>query len=308
MNYKQSGTSTLGNYQPNPLMEAAEGYIPSPALVDAVNVAITLGQPLLLTGEPGTGKTQLAYHVAHYFGLGEPLVFNAQTSSVASELFYRYDALGHFQYNQNNAVALSRTEMEARFIQYNALGAAIKGNRRAVVLIDEIDKAPRDLPNDILFAIEKLRFKVPELPLDEAGKVVEYTADAANRPLIILTSNSEKSLPDAFLRRVAFFHITFPTETELQKILQTRTGIHSPNAVKFFLGLRGLRLKKAPATAEMLAWVLWLNAQGFPINQLGAPLSEEQTKTLHGSYVLLAKNDDDATTMKNFIPKMEQKD
>lgn len=280
-------------------MDAASGYVPSPALVNAVNVAIALGQPLLVTGEPGTGKTQLAWHVADCFDLGEPLVFNAQTTSSANDLFYRYDALGHFQYNQNNATPLMRADMEARFIQYNALGRAIKENRRAVVLVDEIDKAPRDLPNDILFAIEKLRFKVPELPRDEKGEVVEYVAHSANRPIIILTSNSEKSLPDAFLRRVAYFHIEFPTEAELRAILKNRTGIDSPNAVRFFLGLRNLRLKKAPATAEMLAWVLWLQAQGFPLEQLGQPLSEAQRNLLSDSCVLLAKNEGDKQTMMN---------
>jgi MoxR-like ATPase len=298
--YKQSGKSTLAAFAPNEKMDAPSGYRPSPALVDAVNVAIALGQPLLLTGEPGTGKTQLAYHVADCFGLGEPLVFNAQTSSSASDLFYRYDALGHFQYNQNNPAPLTRAELEQRFIQYNALGQAIRSEQRAVVLIDEIDKAPRDLPNDILFAIERLRFRVPELPRDGQGRVVEYEADKANRPIIILTSNSEKSLPDAFLRRVVYFHIEFPAEAELREILKLRTGLDSPAAVRFFLGLRGLRLKKAPATAEMLAWALWLSAQNFPLERLGSPLTEAERSTLHGSYVVLAKNNDDLDALKKY--------
>jgi MoxR-like ATPase len=299
MQYKQSGKSTLGAYVPNEKMEAAAGYLPSPALVDAVNVAIALGQPLLLTGEPGTGKTQLAYHLADQFGLGEPLVFNAQTTSTANDLFYRYDALGHFQYNQNNAQALTRSEMEERFIRYNALGRAIKEGRRTVVLIDEIDKAPRDLPNDILFAIEKMRFQVPELPRDEAtGTVVEYRADTAARPVIVLTSNSEKNLPDAFLRRVVYFHIEFPSQAELEAILERRTGIKSPAAVSHFLALRKLRLKKAPATAEFLAWVLLLQSQGFPLDKLGSTLSAGETAALHGSYVLLGKGSDDLSTLK----------
>jgi MoxR-like ATPase len=303
MSYQRSGKSTLAPFLPNALMEAPGGYLPAPALVDAVNVAIALGQPLLLTGEPGTGKTQLAYHVANCFGLGEPLVFNAQTTSSAGDLFYRYDALGHFQYNQNNATPLTRSELEERFIQYNALGQAIRSGQRAVVLIDEIDKAPRDLPNDILFAIERLRFRVPELPRDAEGRVAEYEADKANRPIIILTSNSEKSLPDAFLRRVVYYHIAFPGAAELQEILHKRTELNSPAAVQFFLGLRGLRLKKAPATAEMLAWVLWLSAQGFALDRLGSPLTEAEQSTLHSSYAVLAKNTDDLNAMKNYQPK-----
>ena len=100
--YKKDGQAALPDFQANAKLNDPALYIPSDALVDAVNVALSLGQPLLLTGEPGTGKTQLAYHIAQYFQLKEPLVFNAQTTSTATDLFYKYDALGHFQYNQNN--------------------------------------------------------------------------------------------------------------------------------------------------------------------------------------------------------------
>ena len=133
-------------------------YVPSAGLMSAVNVALQLGQPLLLTGEPGTGKTQLAYHIAHFFNLGKPLIFNAQTSSQAKDLFYRYDALAHFQFAQTQKEPLTSEEVEKRFIRYRGLGKAIHDDVKAVVLLDEIDKAPRDLPNDILVAIEDLSF------------------------------------------------------------------------------------------------------------------------------------------------------
>lgn len=297
--YQKKGQADLPAFEHNDQLDDASLYVPSEGLIDAVNVALALGQPLLLTGEPGTGKTQLAYHVAHFFKLGKPLVYNAQTTSTATDLFYRYDALGHFQYNQNNAIALSSKELEKRFIQYNALGKAIKDGKRVVVLIDEIDKAPRDLPNDILFAIEKLSFKVPELRKEELGEVQEYQTAKENRPVIILTSNSEKNLPDAFLRRVVYFHIDFPDEKALQEILKMKTGIKHKTVVKHFLEIRKLKLKKLPATAEFLAWVVLLNSLGFPFDKLDGKLSAAELRNLNLSYSVLAKNQDDLDVIKN---------
>ena len=182
--YKKQGQSVLSDFTPNKKLNAPELYMPSDALIDAVNVALSLGQPLLLTGDPGTGKTELASHIAYQFGLVEPLIFTAQTTSTATDLFYKYDALGHFQYNSVQKEPLSKDDLEKRYIHFNALGEAIRRKQRLVVLIDEIDKAPRDFPNDILFAIEKLRFVVPELN----NKVFE--TDPVKRPIIVLTSNS----------------------------------------------------------------------------------------------------------------------
>ena len=137
-------------------------YKASTELCAAVNVALSLGQPLLLTGEPGSGKSQLADHLAWYFFDSNPEVLPIQTTSVARDLYYQYDALAHFQYNQNNKKSLSPNELEEKFIHYRGLGKAIKDNKRMVVLIDEIDKAPRDLPNDLLTALDRLSFTVPE--------------------------------------------------------------------------------------------------------------------------------------------------
>ncbi len=299
------GTGESGKLQPfiaNNNLNNPTLYFPSEGLKAAVNVALALGQPLLLTGEPGTGKTQLAYHVAHFFGLGEPLIFNAQTTSTATDLFYRYDALGHFQFSQNAKIdplsisAEKRLETVRPFVQFNALGAAIKEKKPVVVLIDEVDKAPRDFPNDLLAAIEKLSFKVPELN-NEA-----YKTDPSVRPIIILTSNSEKNLPDAFLRRVIYFHIDFPDKAALTDILIKKTGISQEKAtalVSHFQKTRDLGLKKKPATAEMLAWAVLLTSIGFPVEKLGGTLSADEKTQLHTSYSVLAKTQEDLKMLKN---------
>jgi MoxR-like ATPase len=313
--YAKTGNGQLTPWQNNENLNNPALYLPSDGIVDAVNVALTLGQPLLLTGEPGTGKTQLAYHLAHFFGLGKPLRFNAQTSSTATDLFYTYDALGHFQYNQNSAKVLTDEELEQKFIHYNALGAAIISEGRKVVLIDEIDKAPRDLPNNVLAAIEDLQFTVSQI-----NKT--YQAKTENRPIILITSNSEKNLPDAFLRRVVYYHIDFPSKEILLHILalksvdvallegKTNTEIEAiKNAqqeklkplVEHFESIRnGLKLKKNPATAELIFWMQFLKQSNFDFEKLAdiKSLSAADRTTLLTSYSVLAKNNDDLNILK----------
>lgn len=293
----------LPSFQSNTKERDPKLYIPSEGLQAAVNVALTLGQPLLLTGEPGTGKTELAAHIAWVFGLEKPLRFDAQTTSTAKDLFYRYDALGHFQASQTQKQALSTEEVEARFIEYQGLGKAIKKNQRKVILLDEIDKAPRDLPNDVLAALENLEFKVSEI-----GKT--YRADRANCPIIILTSNSEKNLPDAFLRRVTYYHIPFPDSATLLQILQAKTEGFSEIDLQAILAHfeslrkgRKVKLKKKPATAELIYWTKLLQKLGLSGAELKniKTLSEVDKKKLEISYSVLAKTKEDLVALNEMI-------
>ena len=315
----------------------ADGYLADEGLSAAVNVALALGQPLLITGEPGTGKTQLAYSVAYELGL--PLLrFDTKTTSTARDLFYRYDALRHFQAAHAGSGGAAMSAMQ--FIEFEALGRAIllaigaEGDRlpsdtltrlepqRSVVLVDEIDKAPRDLPNDLLNEVEEMRFTIRETGDEIPARHVKV--DRAYRPILILTSNSEKNLPDAFLRRCVYYHVPVPKADRLTTIVARRLGITEPprppagdapgvaappaaalppmerpttilaNAVEHFVRLRDAGLKKKPATAELIAWVRMLVENDVDV---GAQLTEAQRRTLAVSYSILAKTREDLDAM-----------
>ena len=299
--------TSLPDFKPLVDPATADTYLPSPALAEAVNVALLLGQPLLLTGEPGTGKTRLAWHITRSFdNLGpEPLVYEVQTSSVKKDLFYHYDALGHFRWAQDKE-ADPEADKAQKFIRYEALGKAIliaaREGRRSVVLIDELDKAPRDLPNDLLAAIESLRFDVPEVP----GAKLEFKCPPELRPVIVITSNSERNLPEAFLRRVVYHHIEFPEPDALVAILKAKQIAFGPEddpeaIVNHFCSLRKEKnLAKCPATAELIAWASLLPKLGFPTRKLAevGNLGAEEKKLLYASYAVLAKTEEDLRKLK----------
>jgi MoxR-like ATPase len=300
----------LPGYEPLPEFDHPKNYIAGEGLRQAVNVALALGQPLLVTGEPGTGKTQLADSIAWELGLPK-LAFHTKTTSTASDLFYRYDALRRFQ----DAHLSVREPLNIdQYIEYQALGQAIlltkpweevkgylppalqgKGPTRSVVLIDEIDKAPRDLPNDVLNEVEKMEFTVKE-----TGKT--FAAEQRFRPILVLTSNSEKNLPDAFLRRCVFYHIPFPKEEQLKDIVQKRFSAYpdfTPGfieaAIGHFMEIRNLGMIKKPATAEFLGWLQVLRSLDMGEKEI----EEGKLEAFAMSFSILAKSREDFERLRN---------
>lgn len=285
-------------------------YLIDPDLESVVKMSLKLGMPLLVTGEPGTGKTRLARHVAEKMLQARLQVFNTKTTSKARDLLYRYNALTHFRDSQ-----LGKADINPmNYVVFEALGEAIVyGHKeRYVVLIDEIDKAPRDFLNDVLFEFEQLAFRVDEASREHlsAWKQEDTTIDdngffrfggtRNNRPVLILTSNSEKNLPDAFLRRCAYYHIPFPERERLIEIVQKNVPLKEAfgekmmeDAIDHFLEIREMGLRKRPATAELLAWVHLLQDEGI---DLSAGLAGDDTairQKIGQTYAILSKNKED---------------
>ncbi len=299
-------------YRENKQLIDPQGYRASARLAEAVNVAIALGQPLLLTGEPGTGKTALAESIAWELDLGKVLKFHVKSTSEAQDLLYTHDALGYFQKVQVLKARGEATEVNINdYITYQALGIAIrdtKGNnpKRRVVLIDEIDKAPRDLPNDLLLELDRMAFKVKET--DD-----EFEANPEYRPIVIITSNTEKNLPSAFLRRCVYFHIDFPGKETLVDIVTSRlfrdgnaTADEKPvldadtekkvnDAVDLFLKVRSkeVDLRKKPATAELINW-LRVVLDRFPNGSDHTQYSTEEAHFIKSSFAVLVKQNSDS--------------
>ena len=253
-----------------------ELYLPDQPLVEAVNLAIALGRPLLLQGEPGSGKTRLAYAVAYALGLPLEECYIKSTSR-AQDLLYTYDALNRLydaQLGAKGPRAADQTPLSRdtrHYIHLGPLGRAIaraKYGRRSVVLIDEIDKADLDFPNDLLWELDRLEFRVAEAP--DMHYAVGDHPDL--RPITFVTHNEEKALPVAFLRRCVFHSLEFPQEeAHLQRILTMHQGTNErlgQRAIEILLRLRQLDLSKKPGLSELLDWVGYLEAVQTPLEEL----------------------------------------
>jgi len=257
-------------------------YITTDDLQLAIDAALTLERPLLVKGEPGTGKTELAIEVARR--LNAPLhSWHIKSTTRAQQGLYEYDAVSRLRDSQ---LGDDKVADIANYIVKGVLWDAFESEQRAVVLIDEIDKADIEFPNDLLQELDKMAFEVYE---------TRQHIVANQRPLIIITSNNEKELPDAFLRRCFFHYISFPDRPTMQRIVES----HFPSikqdllkaAMDVFFDLREVPgLKKKPSTSELLDWLKLLIADDLPAEALGAEDIRTVLPRMHGA---LLKNEQD---------------
>ncbi len=240
--------------------EGTSGYIAGDELAAAVNVAVALERPLLIRGEPGTGKTLLAEAVSEALGL-ELLVWGVKSTTRAQDGLYVYDTVQRLydsQFGDGDPADI------ARYIRLGRLGEAFASPERVVLLIDEVDKADLEFPNDLLWELDRMSFHIPE-----TGR----TVSAVQRPVVIITSNAEKELPDAFLRRCVFHYIAFPDPEQMAEIVR----VHHPGlddvliaaAMEAFYVLRSFDgLQKRPTTSELIDWVQALVISGVSADRV----------------------------------------
>jgi MoxR-like ATPase len=231
-------------------------YVTDEAIRNAVNVSIALQRPLLVRGEPGTGKTMLAHSIAR--GIGKQLiVWNIKSTTKAQEGLYVYDTVQRLNDSRFGDKDVSNIKA---YIKLGKLGQAFSSEEQVVLLIDEVDKADLEFPNDLLNELDEMTFHIPE---------TDETITAKHRPIVIISSNAEKELPDAFLRRCIFHYIEFPDTAQMEKIIR----VHFPDiqnnmlreAMKAFYLLRDIdELKKKPSTSELIDWIRALIAGGIP--------------------------------------------
>jgi MoxR-like ATPase len=262
--------------------KSTDSYIASRDLEVAVNAAVALQRPLLIKGEPGTGKTVLAHEVARAFGR-TLIEWHIKSTTKAQQGLYEYDAVSRLRDSQ---LGDSRVTDIGNYIVRGKLWEAFDADEPAVVLIDEIDKADIEFPNDLLLELDRMRFHVYE---------TQRTVVAKHRPVVIITSNNEKELPDAFLRRCFFHYIRFPDRETMDRIVESHyPGIRrdlAREALNVFFQIRDVPgLKKKPATSELLDWLKLLMIEDMPVEALRSKEPHLVIPPLHGA---LLKNEQD---------------
>ena len=275
-----------------------DSYVASDDLRVAVNAAITLQRPLLIKGEPGTGKTVLAHEVAK--AIKAPLIeWHIKSTTKAQQGLYEYDAVSRLRDSQ---LGDGRVQDIANYIKRGKLWDAFTHQERPVLLIDEIDKADIEFPNDLLLELDRMEFYVYE---------TQEVVKASQRPIVMITSNNEKELPDAFLRRCFFHYIRFPDRETMTQIVD----VHYPDlqrtllreALNIFYDIREVPgLKKKPSTSELLDWLKLLMVEDMPPESLRSKDSKQLIPPLHGA---LLKNEQDVHLFERlaFMARREQR-